>query len=174
MSVAIRQATNADIDAVVRVIKAVYDEYAFSWDPERYHADLYDLERYYAPPDQFFVAETTAGVVGTVALEVFETISGEPGTTALKEGFVRAAGADCSLERLYVHPDGRRGGVGHALTQHVVGQARQQGRHVMELWSDKRFVDAHRLYGRFGAQVIGERICDDPDESPEWGLIIRL
>jgi hypothetical protein len=44
----------------------------------------------------------------------------------------------------------------------------------MELWSDKRFGPAHRLYGQFGAEVVGDRICDDPDKSPEWGLRIDL
>jgi hypothetical protein len=42
----------------------------------------------------------------------------------------------------------------------------------MELWSDKRFEDAHRLYQKLGARVVGERICHDPDQSPEWGLAI--
>jgi len=35
-------ATNADVEGIVRVVKAVYDEYGFTWDAEEYHADLYD------------------------------------------------------------------------------------------------------------------------------------
>lgn len=168
----IRAASNADSPEVVRVIKAVYDEYGFTWEPERYHADLYDIERFYASPDEFFVAEDPGGqVLGTVALEIFPSIPGDPGATTEFEGVVRCAGADCSLERLYVDPAARRQGVGRALSEHVHRLAIQRGRGLMELWSDKRFIDAHRLYESMGATVIGERICDDPDVSPEWGLI---
>jgi putative acetyltransferase len=172
VSFQIRLATNADSPEVIRVIKAVYDEYGFTWDPEGYHADLYDLEKHYAEPDRFFVAETPEGVVlGTVALEIFPTIPGEPGTTVDQGGYVRCAGTDCSLERLYVDPPARRQGVGAALSAQVRALATEQGRTNMELWSDKRFTDAHRLYERLGARVVGERICDDPDVSPEWGLL---
>jgi GNAT superfamily N-acetyltransferase len=101
-------------------------------------------------------------------------IPGEPGTTTLHEGKVRAAGTDCSLERLYVHPDARRRGIGETLTRLVIDQAKAEGKLAMELWSDKKLGDAHRLYGRFGAETIGDRICHDPDQSPEWGLVIRL
>ena len=174
MSFRIRDATNSDVNGIVRVVKAVYDEYGFTWDAEEYHADLYDPESYYTHAGhQFLVAEEEA-IVGVVGLCFHELLPGEAGTTVLSGGKVRAAGSDCSLERLYVDPSARRRGIGEALTKEVVERAREAGRHVIELWSDKRFGDAHRLYGRFGAITIGERICHDPDLSPEWGLIIQL
>lgn len=170
----IRSADNHDVAEVVRVIKSVYDEYGFTWEPERYHADLYDIEQHYASPEAFFVAVDGIQVLGTVALEVFPAIPGVPGTTTFVEGFWRCCGADCSLERLYVDPFARRRGVGRALSEFVIETARAAGYRSLELWSDKRFVDAHRLYERLGAHVVGERICDDPDHSPEWGLILPL
>ena len=87
---------------------------------------------------------------------------------------IRVTGADCSLERLYVVPEARKGGVGGALIDHVMQAAREGGGTGMELWSDKRFGDAHRLYGRYGAEVVGERLCDDAEQSPEWGLLLPL
>jgi putative acetyltransferase len=75
---------------------------------------------------------------------------------------------------MYVHPEARRQGIGAALIDQVVSTAKSENRAAMELWSDKRFVDAHRLYQRFGAKVVGQRICHDPDQSPEWGLMIDL
>mgnify|MGYP002387794192 FL=1 len=78
------------------------------------------------------------------------------------------------MERLYVHPEARKAGIGQALMRTVTGEAKSAGKRTMEIWSDKRFEAAHRLYQRFGAEVIADRICDDPDESPEWGLLIRL
>ena len=175
MSFTIRLATNADCADVVRVIRAVFDEYNFTWDEGDYHADLYDIESHYtAVGDDFYVAVVDNSIVGTVGLARFDKLPGELGSLGEFEGFVRVQGTDCSLERLYVHPEARRLGLGQALVAHVVKVAEQEGRTAMELWSDKKFVDAHRLYGKFGAQVIGERICHDPDQSPEWGLMIDL
>jgi putative acetyltransferase len=172
----IRVATAADSPGVVRTVKAVFDEYGFTWDAEDYHADLYDLDaHYFACGDQFYVAELPGqGVVGTVALQLFDKIPGHPGAIGEHEGRIRALGADCSLERLYVDPKARRMGLGQKLTQRVIDEAKARQRTAMELWSDKRFEDAHRLYQRMGAEIVGDRICHDPDQSPEWGLIIRL
>lgn len=175
MGLSIRQATNADVAHVVRVIKSVYDEYGFAWEEDGYHADLYDLEAAYtAIGDTFYVAEWEGHVVGTGALELFDVIPAETDAIVQKGDFLRIGGTDCSIERLYVHPDGRRKGVGRALMQQVIDDAIAKGRSHMEIWSDKRFEDAHRLYEKFGARVVGERICDDPDESPEWGLSLGL
>lgn len=172
----IRLAAQDDEAAIQHVIRTVYDEYGFPWEPDGYHADLYDLKGYYLDPgDPFWVAEVDGKVVGTVALELFERMPGAPSTLHYPpQGLPRIGGCDCSIERLYVHPEGRRLGVGFALTQTVINEARRQGRTQMEIWSDKKFEDAHRLYKRFGAVVVAERTCDDPDESPEWGLIISL
>lgn len=169
--VIIREATNADAETIVEIVRTVYDEYGFTWDAAEYHADLYDPEGFYwARGDRFWIADDS----GVVALCHHEQIPGVIGQATSFEDRIRAAGSDCSLERLYVHPRGRRHGIGAALTQLVIGTARNEGWIAMELWSDKRFEDAHRLYRRFGAETIGERICHDPDQSPEWGLVIRL
>jgi GNAT superfamily N-acetyltransferase len=158
------------------VIKAVYDEFNFTWDPETYHADLYDLDGFYlSRGDLFWVAEAGGSIVGTVALEFFDKIPGEAGTLVpVADALPRIGGTDCSLERLYVHPEARRKGIGGRLVAHVLDEARTRGHSFLEMWSDKRFGDAHRLYGRFGAEVVADRICDDPDVSPEWGLLVRL
>ncbi len=175
MSILIRLASNSDIHGVVGVIKTVYDEFGFSWHPEGYHADLYDLDAFYSlEHSPFFVAESEGQILGTVALELFNPIPGERAKLGQHEDRVRILGSDCSLERLYVHPNGRRKGIGKALTNHVIQLAKQRGRTLMEIWSDKAFVDAHRLYERFGAKLVGERLCHDPDQSPEWGMAIPL
>jgi putative acetyltransferase len=175
MSIRVRAASGADQEGIVRVIRAVYDEYGFTWDPETYHADLYDLDRYYRDRgDTFFVAEEDGQTLATAALELFPAIPGERGQLHFGPGLPRIGGCDCSIERLYVHPDARRRGLGGTMMRTVVEGAREAGRSLMEIWSDKRFVDAHRLYERQGARVVAERICDDPDVSPEWGLMLDL
>src|SRR5436305_497731 len=114
MGTSTRLATAADVTGVVRVIRAVYDEYGFIWDPEQYHADLYNLTEHYSDRGHaFWVAEDGGGVViGTAAVKFFSTLQGEPGTSRELERIVRLAGCDCSLERLYVHPSARRQGAG--------------------------------------------------------------
>jgi putative acetyltransferase len=174
--IAIRPALAADSEAVVRVVRAVYDEYGFIWDAAGYHADLYDLHGHYLNQGHAFwvAAQEGGGIIGTVALEFFEPLPGEPGRAVEIGNTIRVGGCDCALERLYVDPTARRLGAGSRLVETALQEARRRGRRALEIWSDKRFGDAHRLYGRFGAVSVAERICHDPDQSPEWGLWIRL
>lgn len=144
----VRRAVAADSAAAAAVVRAVYAEYGFTWDEAGYHSDLRDVEAAYAA---FFVAEADGRIVGTAGLT-------ERG----------------SLERLYVLADERGSGAGSALLAAVADEARRRGHDEIEIWSDKRFVDAHRLYERHGARVVAERVHDDPDESHEWGLLLDL
>lgn len=162
MTAAIRPAVRGDSAGAAAVVRAVFEEYGFTWQPGGYHADLMDLDAgYLARGDRFFVATDAAGaIVGTVAVSL--------------ERRTRLDGGDCSLERLYVHPDARRRGLGAALLATAVTAARADGRRRMEIWSDKRFREAHRLYERAGAVVVADRIAADPDVSPEWGLVLPL
>jgi len=146
--VKVRRAGAADSQAVAVVVRAVYDEFGFTWDEAGYHADLRDVEASYAA---FFVAAVDGRIVGTAGLT-----------------------GHGSLERLYVLAEARGGGTGSALLTAVVDEARRRGHDRLEIWSDKRFTDAHRLYERHGARVVGERVHDDPDSSHEWGLVLEL
>lgn len=173
----IRLATRDDSNGIVNVIRSVYDEYGFTWEEDGYHADLYDIQRSYIDEgNPFWVAVDKSGtVIGTCALEQFPAVEGDIGEIAVLNGEVRVAGASCSLERLYLPKEQRGKGLGRRLMQVAVDTAREEGHEAMEIWSDKRFGDAHRLYGHIGATVVGERICPgDPDESPEYGLVLEL
>lgn len=168
-------ASAGDVDGIVDTVRAVYDEFGFTWDAEEYHADLYHVEGHYlAKGHPFFVATVDGRVVGTAALDIYPALPGSVGETAEIDGRVRACGTDCSMERLYVHPSFRRIGAGRALAQRLVEAGQERGCSAMELWSDKRFVQAHQLYLSMGARIIGERICHDPDKSPEWGLLLPV
>lgn len=172
----IRRAVESDSAAAVDIVRSVYDEYAFTWDEHDYHADLYDLRGFYLDPGHpFWLAEDSDGKpIGTVALEIFPRIPGGLGTLIEAGGQQRIAGCDCGLMRLYVRSEARRSGAGSALLSTVLAEARARDRRKMEIWSDKRFTDAHRLYERLGAVLAGDRICHDPDQSPEWGLFLKL
>jgi len=171
----IRPAKPEDSAVAIDVVRTVYEEYQFTWDEAKYHADLYNLgDVYLNAGNAFWIAESEGGPVGTVALELFDTLPGQIGAMVQIDGKVRLAGCDCALNRLYVKSQARGAGVGTALSQKVIDTARLKGRKCLEIWSDKRFKEAHRLYQRMGGEIVGDRICDDPDVSPEWGLVLRL
>ena len=96
----VRRAVAGDSAAAAAVVRAVYEEFGFTWDEAGYHADLRDVEESYAA---FFVAENDGRVVGTAGL----TSHG-------------------SLERLYVLAEARGSGAGSALLAAVVAEARRQ------------------------------------------------
>lgn len=73
------------------------------------------------------------------------------------------------LTRLYVAKTHRGRGLATRLVAHVEQSARTSGARVIELWSDTRFADAHRLYHRLGYGRTGEtRHLDDPSDTTEW------
>ncbi len=162
-------------EGAIETIRAVYEEYGFTWEPDGYHADLYDVRgQYLASGHRFWVYVDGETVLGTAALEKYPRLPGASGETVTVSGKVRVATTDGSVERLYVHPSARRRGIARALMAIVSEAAREEGLTALEVWSDKRFEAAHRLYEALGARVVGERICDDPDVSPEWGLVLPL
>ncbi|MCU0315689.1 MAG: GNAT family N-acetyltransferase [Fimbriimonadaceae bacterium] len=164
-----------DQESVVEAVKAVYFEYGFTWDPEDYHSDLFNIPgEYLDTGGDFWVAEIAGEVVGCVGLVPHAEIPGAPGTTTLHEGKIRVSATQGELVRLYVHPNGRGHGLGIALTQTVMTRAKERGLKSLELWSDKHFTHAHAVYRQLGAVIVGERICDDPDEAPEWGMKLDL
>ncbi|MEJ7770522.1 MAG: GNAT family N-acetyltransferase [Geodermatophilaceae bacterium] len=79
------------------------------------------------------------------------------------------------LKNLYVSADGRRQGLGRRLVALVETSGREQAAAAVVLWSDTRFLDAHRLYESLGYQRTGqERALHDPSQSIEYGFAKRL
>ncbi len=140
---------------IVSVIKSVYDEYELTWDPDEYHRDLYTVRETYIDTGGFFsVLVLDDVVVGTVS------------------AFDR--GDDAEIERLYLLKSYRGRGYGRMMTEHFLDWARATGHNRAIAWSDKRFADAHAMYKQMGFSLVGDRVLDDPDESPEWGFELNL
>lgn len=79
------------------------------------------------------------------------------------------------LKRLYVRADQRGAGLGAWLVGRVEAAGRAHGATVVELWSDTRFLDAHRLYTRLGYEPTGEtRDLHDPSHTTEYRFFRRL
>lgn len=64
-------------------------------------------------------------------------------------------GEGLELRKLYVSHSVRRRGLGRALCHVVEDEARRRGLGYVELWSDRLFLDAHRLYRRLGYEDTG-------------------
>lgn len=81
-------------------------------------------------------------------------------------------GARFELKRLYVRADARRSGIGSALTRMVAEVASTLQAEELELWSDSRFVDAHRHYERHGWSRLPEtRDLHDPSNTTEFHFV---
>lgn len=140
---------------IVSVIRSVYGEYALTWDPDSYHRDLYTVRETYIDTGGFFsVLVADENVIGTVS--------------ALDRG------DDAEIERLYLLKDHRGRGYGRLMTEHFLEWARSTGHGRAIAWSDKRFGDAHAMYERMGFARVGDRVLDDPDDSPEWCFELEL
>ena len=78
------------------------------------------------------------------------------------------------LKSLYVAGRARRRGLGGELVGVVEDAARAVGADRVELWSDSRFLDAHRLYERLGYRRTGSRELHDLSATTEYGYLKRL
>lgn len=177
MSFWVRSASNRDVEQIVEIVRLAYEEYDFGWYPDSYHADLYDVEaHFWRKGHMFWVAESLleeGRVLGTCGLHVLPAAPlGEPIVEV--EGIRRVAGSDCSLERMYVRSEARGTGVGWAMFAHCVNSAVSAGLKRMEIWSDVELTDGHAFYERCGAVKVGERLCHDPQQSPEFGFVFDL
>jgi len=69
-------------------------------------------------------------------------------------------GTDCKLDKLYVHPDRQRQGVGAALLQAVQGWARQQQARRLWLQVNRGNTQAIRAYEKYGFHIVESRVFD--------------
>lgn len=77
--------------------------------------------------------------------------------------------AGVELRKLYVDARLRRRGLGARLSGLVEAEARRRRATFIELWSDTRFLDAHRLYRRLGYVETGaSRELHDLSDTVEW------
>lgn len=113
--------------------------------------------RHAASGGRFWVAEAAGRIVGSVGLRP------------------AARGGGVELVKLYVAPQARRRGLGGRLVGLVEAQARTRRAAFVDLWSDTRFVDAHRLYRRLGfVQRPGVRHLFDLSGSREYRFVKPL
>lgn len=131
----LRDAEDADADAIVALVASVWSEY-----PGKTLVAARDMPELLRPQSayaawggRFWVFEGADGsIVGTVAFRP----AAEPGVV--------------ELQKLYVAREMRRHGLGQYLCAVVEREAARRGAIAVDLWSDVKLVDAHRLYQRLG------------------------
>lgn len=152
--------TDGDAGEVRRLIGDCFAEYeGCVLDPDGVDAWMAAPASSYADKDGQFWVLTTAGGVGLAACV----------------GWAPDGPDQIELKNLYVSAAARRRGLGRRLVALVETVAGERGATTVSLWSDTRFLDAHRLYEGLGYQRTGtERALHDPSNSIEYGFMKHL
>ncbi|MDH4441099.1 MAG: GNAT family N-acetyltransferase [Rhizobium sp.] len=138
-SLQIREATQNDLEAIVAL---------FADDPLGGHGDTMDPE---ALPDYraafariaasanetLYVAELDGEVVGTFQTMITTTLTGRGASNMI-------------IEAVQTRADQRGRGIGAAMIDHAIEEARRQGIRLVQLTSNAARKDAHRFYQRLG------------------------
>ena len=137
MSVTVEVAETAEqFEAGSRLIRAYAEFLGINLEFQGFSDELLSLPKMYGPPKGALLLATVEGAhVGTVGLREFE-----PGIAEMK--------------RMYVLADYHGMGVGKALTEAFLGQAREMGYSSARLDSIRELDKALRLYQGFGFKEI--------------------
>jgi putative acetyltransferase len=156
----IRDARDDDAAQLIRLMGDVFAEYpGCVLDVDREEPDLRAIATAYAACcGRFWVAERRPD--GCILAMV--------GARPLGNG------SNWELKKLYVDKAARGAGLGARLVGLVEEEVRRRGAPLLELWSDTRFTDAHRLYERLGYQRRpGLRELHDLSNSVEFHYVKR-
>lgn len=152
----LRTARDDDADGLIALVAAAYAEHpGCVLDLPGVDADLEDPATTAARRGgRWWVVERDGRIVATV------------GSGPLEDD------GSLELKRLYVDRDVRRQGLASGLVRWVEAHAAGLGATTVQLWSDTRFEEAHRLYTRLGYQASGEeRDLHDPSHTTEWRFV---
>ncbi|MGE3180559.1 MAG: GNAT family N-acetyltransferase [Phycisphaerae bacterium] len=152
-----RPAASADVKPLQELIAACYAEYDCVLDPDNLDADLFrpgeDMRR--AGGDFFVLQNHESEILACIGF----TIHGDIG----------------ELKRLYVAPSARKRGLGAAFTEFIHEKICECGCNRAVLWSDTRFLNAHRLYEKYGYRRTGnERDLHDINCTREFEFAREL
>lgn len=154
-SLNLRPTMPEDVPGILKLISEVYAEYGCVLDAEGEEHHLLEPGPYFrAHGGEFWVVEEEGTIRATAAVLLHED-SGE-------------------LKTLYVHTSLRRQGWGRRLTSLAIDYARAAGKRKLILWSDTRFLNAHRLYRKMGFREMGIRDLKDSNNTLEYGFEISL
>jgi len=147
----IHSSEKEDSSEVIELVAEVWREFdcVLLIDVEERH--LLDPGKYFREHGgDFWVVRENGRLIATAGLKIDDEIA--------------------EMKTLYVRKEFRRLGLGTKLTNLAIDAARERGARSMELWSDTRFTDAHRMYERLGFVRFGERDLHDHNHTREFGF----
>ncbi|MGA0564919.1 GNAT family N-acetyltransferase [Ancylobacter sp. VNQ12] len=152
-AVTIEVAGRDDLPAIVAILAA---DRLFGARDTTDPAAMPDYERAFDaiaadPRLTLYVARAGGEVVGTFQLVLFHAL--------LRHGALIAI-----AEAVHVHPDARGLGIGRAMMDFAIAEARRRGAASLQLTSNKKRLDAHRFYERAGFERRHEGFKIDLDD----------
>lgn len=131
----IRRAEFADLEAVYALLAGQFREHRIPFTPEALREAISGV---FAEDGRgwFLLAQEGEQAIGLAAVSLVWT---------LEHG-----GKSAWLDELYVRPENRSSGVGRALLQAVIAQAREEGNAALDLEVDHEHNRAEELYKREG------------------------
>lgn len=148
----IRDARDIDAEGLIGLIEACYTDYeGCVLDVDGEAPELRTIASAHAAQGgRFWVAESDGTIIGSI-------------------GIVPNGTGGYEVKKLYVSKAARRMGLGARLIALAEVEAMSRGGRSIELWSDTRFEDAHRLYERRGYTRLPEkRELHDKSNSVEF------
>ncbi len=148
----IRDAEDADKDGLIALISGCFSEYEGCLFVLEELPELLAIKAAFREmKGRFWVAERAGRIVGSVGFS--------PGKTQGR----------AELKKLYVEEAARKLGLGGTLCALAEGESKKAGFIGMELWSDTRFVTAHRFYEKRGYERGAHtRLLHDLSDTEEY------
>ncbi|MGM9483310.1 GNAT family N-acetyltransferase [Roseateles sp. NT4] len=158
--------TRAQLDAVRALMRSF-----IAWHRERHAQDLDLIDAYF---DKAAFEEELATLPGVyrppAGALLLAQVDGEPaGCVALRA----LDGNACEMKRMFVDPRFHGAGVGKALAQRLIADARGAGYGAMRLDTSIRQAEASGLYRHLGFQVIPP-YYELPDRLRDWLVFMEL
>jgi GNAT superfamily N-acetyltransferase len=158
--------TAAQLDAVRGLMRSF-----IAWHRQRHSEDLRLIEQYF--DSAAFEAELASlpgkyvSPRGQLLLATFDGAAA--GCVALRE----IDGSACEMKRMFVYPQFHGKGVGRALAEVLINEARDLGYASIRLDTSIRQSEAKALYQRLGYQVI-EPYYELPEALRDWLVFMEL
>jgi ribosomal protein S18 acetylase RimI-like enzyme len=132
----IQAQTHQDLDLAGALFKEYAASLDFDLDFQDFNEELHNLPGEYAPPEgRILIGLHSGRPAGCIALRKFS------------EGI-------CEMKRLYVRPQFRRLGIGRALSEAIIDEARKIGYSLMRLDTVPSMRAARILYESLGFEAI--------------------